>query len=167
MARRRGRRGRPRHRPGVAGTIPPKLSRPPRPSSRLNRAASGPQFGHGAHIAATPTGGWISADAPSTDPWLAQSSLQWHRGYTRGDDWHSPGRQPAVDPCVAPLKLDPTNLEARRLLIVGTVMTGQTDSGPRPMPDLSRLRSARRRAPPPLDRVPPCSAPRAGKMFDS
>ena len=36
-----------------------------------------------------------------------------------GRPWH-----PAVDACRAALQLDPTNLEARRLLIIGAVKIG-------------------------------------------
>jgi Cytochrome c554 and c-prime len=62
----------------------------------------------------------------AVNPWLARYHLSMAQIYTRGDDWRpAKGQwQPAIDACRAALKLDPTNLEARRLLIVGAVMTG-------------------------------------------
>jgi hypothetical protein len=46
--------------------------------------------------------------------------------FTRGDDWQpAKGQWPlAIEACRSALRLDPTNLAARRLLIVGAVMTG-------------------------------------------
>jgi tetratricopeptide (TPR) repeat protein len=62
----------------------------------------------------------------AVDPWVSRYHLSMAQVYTRGDDWRPAKGQwpPAIDACRAALKLDPTNLEARRLLIVGAVMTG-------------------------------------------
>jgi hypothetical protein len=62
----------------------------------------------------------------AVDPWLARYHLSMAQLYTRGDDWR-PGEgqwRPAVDACRAALRLDPTNFEARRLLIIGAVKIG-------------------------------------------
>ena len=58
--------------------------------------------------------------------WAARYHLSMAQLFTRGDDWRPAGgdwRQ-AIDACRAVLRLDPTHLEARRLLIVGAATTG-------------------------------------------
>jgi len=62
----------------------------------------------------------------AVDPWVARYHLSMAQLYTRGGDWRPAGGnwRPAIDACRAALRLAPTNLEARRLLIVGAVMTG-------------------------------------------
>ena len=62
----------------------------------------------------------------AVDPWISRYHMSMAQLYTRGDDWR-PGKGqwgPAIKACQAALRLDPTNLEARRLLIEGAVMTG-------------------------------------------
>jgi hypothetical protein len=62
----------------------------------------------------------------AVDPWVARYHLSMAQIFTRGDDWRPAGgdwRQ-AIDACRAVLRLDPTNLEARRLLIIGAATTG-------------------------------------------
>jgi predicted CXXCH cytochrome family protein len=62
----------------------------------------------------------------AVDPWVARYHLSMAQILTRGDDWRPAGgdwRQ-AIDACRAVLRLEPTNLEARRLLVVGAATTG-------------------------------------------
>ncbi len=62
----------------------------------------------------------------AVDPWVARYHLSMAQILIRGDDWRPGGGdwRPAIDACRAALRLDPTNLEARRLLIVGAATTG-------------------------------------------
>jgi cytochrome c-type biogenesis protein CcmH/NrfG len=62
----------------------------------------------------------------AVDPWVARYHLSMAQIFTRGDDWRPAAGdwRPAIDACRAALRLDPTNLEARRLLIVGAATTG-------------------------------------------
>jgi hypothetical protein len=60
------------------------------------------------------------------DPWISRYHLSMAQLYTRGNDWQPAKGQwpPAIAACRSALRLDPTNLAARRLLIVGAVLTG-------------------------------------------
>jgi hypothetical protein len=62
----------------------------------------------------------------AVDPWVAKYYLSMAQVYSRGVDWRQAGGQwrPAIEACRTALRLDPTNLKARSLLIAGAVMTG-------------------------------------------
>jgi predicted CXXCH cytochrome family protein len=62
----------------------------------------------------------------AVDPWVARYHLSMAQIFSRGDDWRPAGGdwRPAFDACRAALRLDPTNHEARRLLIVGAATMG-------------------------------------------
>ncbi len=60
------------------------------------------------------------------DPWMSRYHLSMAQVLSRDKDWRpGAGDWPAaIAACKAALRIDPTNLEARRLLIAGAVMNG-------------------------------------------